>query len=52
MATDDKSFEERELRHDPTRLRYLVAGSGLEFKDRGLHELKGIPGEWRLYAAV
>jgi class 3 adenylate cyclase len=30
----------------------LVAGSGLEFQDRGVHELKGIPGEWRLYAAV
>ena len=30
----------------------LVAGSGLEFEDRGLHELKGIPGEWRLYAAL
>lgn len=25
----------------------LVAGSGLAFEDRGLHELKGIPGEWR-----
>jgi class 3 adenylate cyclase len=30
----------------------LVAGSGLEFQDRGVHDLKGIPGEWRLYAAV
>jgi pimeloyl-ACP methyl ester carboxylesterase len=30
----------------------LVAGSGLEFEDRGVHELKGIPGEWRLYSAV
>jgi pimeloyl-ACP methyl ester carboxylesterase len=30
----------------------LVAGSGLEFEDRGLHELKGVPGGWRLYAAV
>jgi class 3 adenylate cyclase len=30
----------------------LVAGSGLEFDDRGAHELKGVPGEWRLYAAV
>ena len=30
----------------------LVAGSGLEFEDRGIHELKGIPGEWRLYAAL
>ena len=30
----------------------LVAGSGLEFEDRGTHELKGVPGEWRLFAAV
>jgi len=29
----------------------LVAGSGLAFEDRGTHELKGVPGEWRLYAA-
>jgi class 3 adenylate cyclase len=28
----------------------LVAGSGIEFADRGAHELKGIQGEWRLYA--
>jgi len=28
----------------------LVAGSGLEFDDRGVHDLKGVPGEWRLYA--
>ncbi len=28
----------------------LVAGSGIEFADRGLHELKSIPGEWRLFA--
>jgi pimeloyl-ACP methyl ester carboxylesterase len=28
----------------------LVAGSGLEFEDRGTRELKGVPGEWRLYA--
>jgi len=28
----------------------LVAGSGLTFEERGAHELKGIPGEWRLYA--
>lgn len=31
-------------------VRDLVAGSGLEFEDRGMHELKGVPGEWRLYA--
>jgi len=30
----------------------LVSGSGLQFDDRGVHELKGVPGEWRLYAAV
>ncbi len=29
----------------------LVAGSRLEFSDRGLHELKGISGEWQLYSA-
>ncbi len=28
----------------------LVAGSGIAFEDRGLKSLKGIPGEWRLYA--
>ena len=28
----------------------LVAGSGLAFEERGTHHLKGIPGEWRLYA--
>jgi class 3 adenylate cyclase len=28
----------------------LVAGSGIAFEDRGAHELKGVPGEWRLYA--
>jgi class 3 adenylate cyclase len=31
-------------------VRDLLAGSGLEFEDRGAHELKGVPGEWRLYA--
>lgn len=31
-------------------VRDLVAGSGLAFEDRGVHELKGVPGEWRLYA--
>jgi class 3 adenylate cyclase len=30
----------------------LVAGSGIAFEDRGPHELKGIPGEWRLYAVA
>jgi class 3 adenylate cyclase len=28
----------------------LVAGSGMDFSDRGLHVLKGVPGEWRIYA--
>jgi class 3 adenylate cyclase len=30
----------------------LVAGSGLTFAERGAHALKGVPGEWRLYAFV
>jgi class 3 adenylate cyclase len=33
-------------------VRDLVAGSGLEFEDRGARRLKGVPGEWRLFAAV
>jgi pimeloyl-ACP methyl ester carboxylesterase len=28
----------------------LVAGAGIDFEDRGTRELKGVPGEWRLYA--
>jgi class 3 adenylate cyclase len=28
----------------------LVAGSGIEFTDRGVHSLKGVPGQWQLYA--
>jgi class 3 adenylate cyclase len=31
-------------------VRDLVVGSELEFEDRGAHELRGVPGEWRLYA--
>jgi hypothetical protein len=27
-----------------------VAASGIEFTDRGTHALKGVPGEWALYA--
>jgi class 3 adenylate cyclase len=30
----------------------LVAGSEIHFEDRGSHELKGIPGEWRLFAVT
>jgi class 3 adenylate cyclase len=30
----------------------LVAGSGIEFEDRGEHELKGISEAWRLFAVV
>jgi class 3 adenylate cyclase len=28
----------------------LVAGSGIDFDARGSHLLKGVPGEWSLYA--
>jgi class 3 adenylate cyclase len=33
-------------------VRDLVAGSGIEFADRGIHRLRGIDGEWRLFAVV
>jgi class 3 adenylate cyclase/pimeloyl-ACP methyl ester carboxylesterase len=32
-------------------VRDLAAGSGIDFEDRGEHPLKGVPGEWKLYAA-
>jgi class 3 adenylate cyclase len=30
----------------------LVVGSGIEFEDRGTQELKGVPGDWRLFAVA
>jgi class 3 adenylate cyclase/pimeloyl-ACP methyl ester carboxylesterase len=33
-------------------VRDLVAGTGITFDDRGVHELKGIPGTWQLFAAT
>lgn len=30
----------------------LVAGSGLQFEDRGLHTLQGVPDQWQLFAAL
>jgi class 3 adenylate cyclase len=30
----------------------LVVGSGIAFADRGEHELKGVPGSWRIYEVV
>jgi class 3 adenylate cyclase len=33
-------------------VRDLVVGSGIEFADRGARQLKGVPGEWRLYAVT
>jgi class 3 adenylate cyclase len=44
-----------ELAHDrevlvSSTVKDLVVGSSLPFDDRGVHQLRGIPGEWRLYA--
>jgi class 3 adenylate cyclase len=33
-------------------VRDLTAGAGLTFEPRGVHALKGVPGEWLLYRAV
>jgi hypothetical protein len=33
-------------------VRDAVVGSGIAFEDRGSHELKGVPGEWQLYAVT
>jgi class 3 adenylate cyclase len=29
----------------------LVAGSGINFQDLGVRELKGVPGDWKLFSA-
>ena len=36
----------------PSTVKDLVAGSGIEFEDRGTRTLKGVPGEWRLFRVV
>ena len=33
-------------------MRDLVAGSGIGFDDRGVHDLKGIAEPWHLYAVT
>ena len=33
-------------------VRDLVVGSGIDFEDRGTHQLKGVPGEWKVFAAI
>ena len=33
-------------------VRDLVAGSGIQFEDRGMHSLKGVPEEWRLFSVT
>jgi hypothetical protein len=33
-------------------LRDVLLGSGYEFADRGLHDLKGVSDRWQLYAVV
>jgi class 3 adenylate cyclase len=30
----------------------LVAGSGIEFANRGIHQLRGVPGDWKLFAVT
>jgi class 3 adenylate cyclase len=30
----------------------LVAGSGFTFEDQGIHSLKGVPDDWRIYKVV
>jgi class 3 adenylate cyclase len=33
-----------------SRVKELVAGSALRFDDRGTQSLRGVPGEWRVFA--
>ncbi|HKX05463.1 MAG TPA: hypothetical protein VJX71_23415, partial [Methylomirabilota bacterium] len=38
------------VRRESSTVKDLVAGSGLRFRERGAHELKGVPGPWQLYS--
>ena len=38
--------------HVSQTVKDLVTGSGITFEDRGMHELKKVPGEWRLYSRL
>jgi hypothetical protein len=33
-------------------VRDILLGSGIELVDRGVHEIKGVPGDWRLFAVA
>jgi pimeloyl-ACP methyl ester carboxylesterase len=45
LAGDDQVWVSQTVRD-------LVAGSGLDFADQGEHELKGVPGTWRLWEVL
>ena len=51
LFTDIVGSTERAAALGDGRWREL-AGSGIEFEPRGLHLLKGVPGEWHLYAVA
>jgi hypothetical protein len=42
--------ETRYAKSGEVHIAYQVTGSGLRFADRGSHVLKGVPGEWRIFA--
>ena len=67
QPTDDLAFDDAFLhklerlavvakrvaaRHGRGERRTRHVGSGIEFADRGTQQLKGVPGEWRLYAVA
>ena len=43
VANDDEVLVSRTVKD-------LIVGSGIDFEDRGEHELKGVPGTWNLFA--
>jgi pimeloyl-ACP methyl ester carboxylesterase len=36
----------------PIALLFVAAGSRIEFQERGVHALRGVPGDWELFAAT
>lgn len=46
LTSENHETEDKRERVGPD----LVVGSGIEFDNRGVHAMKGVPGKWRLFA--
>ena len=52
MSPDFKLPPTRYAESDGLSIAYQVFGAGIGFDESGIHSLKGVPGEWRLWRAL